>query len=497
MPVAVKVNADVELAKALADYYGDPLGFVLCAFPWGKGSLAGYDGPDTWQAEFLEDVGRQVRERGFDGMNAVAPIRMTTASGHGIGKSVLSAWLFWWVMSTRPHSQITVTANTFPQLQTKTWAAIQNWGALNLVSHWFEIGGQRAYHKNHKSTWFGSAQTCREENSEAFAGQHAATSSSVYLFDEASAVPDKIFEVAEGGLTDGEPMEFLFGNPTRSSGKFYRATFGAERERWVTRSIDSRTCRFTNKAQIAEWIEDYGEDSDFARVRILGLPPNASELQFIDLERIRKAQGRIVNPLPDEPLIAGFDVSGGGSAWNVIRFRRGQDGASIPAIRVTGEKGRDRAVLIGVCAELLKDQRPEKKIAAMFVDSAFGSPIVERLHSLGFKNVHEVSFGGDSPDIHQANMRAYMWNKAKDWLLTGSIPKDQEQGKKDDIGWQLGIPGYHINKSNKLVLEPKEKIVARGEASPDDADALCLTFAQSVAPQAVMASRPAMTGVWS
>jgi hypothetical protein len=406
--------------------------------------------------------------------------------------------LFWWVLSTRPHSQITVTANTFPQLQTKTWAAIQNWGALNLVSHWFQIGGQRAYHKNYPSTWFGSAQTCREENSEAFAGQHASTSSSVYLIDEASAVPDKIFEVAEGGLTDGEPMVFLFGNPTRSSGKFYRVTFGSERERWVTRSIDSRSCKFTNKAQIAEWIQDYGEDSDFARVRIFGLPPNASELQFIDLDRIRKAQGRIVNPLPDEPLIAGFDVSGGGSAWNVIRFRRGQDGGSLPPIRITGEKGRDRAVLIGVCAELLRDQRPERKIAAMFVDSAFGSPIVERLHTLGFRNVHEVSFGGDSPNIHQANMRAYMWNKGKDWLLTGSIPKDQEQGQKDVLGWQFGLPGYHINKSNKLVLESKENITKRGEASPDDADAFMLSFAQAVAPANLNPmGRPVMQSVWS
>ena len=493
MPTAVRANADLELARALADYYADPLGFVLFAYPWGKGTLEGYDGPDIWQAEFLEEVGRQVQERGFDGKNPVAPIRMSTASGHGIGKSVLSAWLFWWVMSTRPDSRITVTANTFPQLQTKTWAAIQHWGKLSVARHWFEIGGQRAYHRNYQSTWFGSAQTCREENSEAFAGQHAATSSSVYLFDEASAVPDKIFEVAEGGLTDGEPMEFLFGNPTRSSGKFYRVTFGSERERWSTRSIDSRSCKFTNKVQIAEWIQDYGEDSDFCRVRIFGKPPNASELQFIDNERIRAAQGRVVNPLPDEPLVAGFDVSGGGSAWNVIRFRRGQDGASLPPIRISGEKGRDRAVLIGVCAELLRDPRPEKKIAAMFVDSAFGSPIVERLHTLGFRNVHEVSFGGDSPDFHQANMRAYMWNKGKDWLLNGSIPKDDER-----FAAQFGLPGYHINKSNKLVLESKENILKRGEASPDDADAFVLTFAQPVAiPLLKPKSAPVIRSVWS
>jgi hypothetical protein len=64
-------------------------------------------------------------------------------------------------------------------------------------------------------------------------------------------------------LTDGEPLIFPFGNPTRSTGKFYCITFGSERERWIHCSIDSRNCAITNKRQIAEWMEDYGEDSDF------------------------------------------------------------------------------------------------------------------------------------------------------------------------------------------------------------------------------------------
>jgi hypothetical protein len=98
-----------------------------------------------------------------------------------------------------------------------------------------------------KESWRVLAQSCREENSETFAGQHAADSTSFYVFDEASAIPDKIFEVAEGGLTDGEPMIFLFGNPNRNTGKFQRVTFGVERDRWIRHSVDSRTSRFTNK----------------------------------------------------------------------------------------------------------------------------------------------------------------------------------------------------------------------------------------------------------
>jgi hypothetical protein len=33
-------------------------------------------------------------------------------------------------------------------------------------------------------------------------------------------------------------------------------------------------------------------------------------------------------------------------------------------------------------------------VAALFVDCAFGAPAVERLHALGFHDVHEISFGG-------------------------------------------------------------------------------------------------------
>jgi len=138
------------------------------------------------------------------------------ASGHGIGKSALTAWIVLWLMSTRPDSRGTVTANTYVQLETKTWAAIQKWHKLCLTAPWFVCTTNRLYHRDSKETWFCSPATCKEENSEAFAGQHAAAASSFYVFDEASAVPDKIFEVAEGGLSDGHPFIFLYGNANAS-----------------------------------------------------------------------------------------------------------------------------------------------------------------------------------------------------------------------------------------------------------------------------------------
>src|SRR5262245_9884803 len=398
------------LVELMASLKNDPLKFVYAAYPWREpGPLEAYDGPDDWQRELLRDIGREVTARHSDGIPPVLPIREAISSGHGIGKSTTSGWIADWILSTRPNSRGTVTANTFPQLETKTWPAILKWTRLCITAHWFNIGAQKIAAKVAPDSWFVSAQTCRRENSEAFHGQHASDSTSWYLFDEASAVPDEIWNAAEGGLTDGEPMIFAWGNPTRNQGKFHRIVFGSERDRWKQRIIDARTAKFTNKQLIEEWIQDWGEDSDFVRVRVRGVAPRAGDFQFIDHERVWEAQRRQVSTFPDDPLIAGFDVSGGGAAWNVIAFRRGLDARSIPPIRIPGEFTRgERGPMLSKLAEILNDKRPGHKVAMLFVDSAYGAPYVERLKTMGFTNVQEVNFGANSPDRHQANMRAYM-----------------------------------------------------------------------------------------
>lgn len=477
MPATAPIlSYEQQLHEAVSDFYADPLGFVLFAYPWGEpGPLEQEPGPDTWQRQMLTDIGQQVRARAFDGTHAVSAIRYAVSSGHGIGKSVICAWLVDWIMSTRPHAQGTVTANTITQLDTKTWAAIQRWTKLCKTAHWFEINSERIYRKGFKDSWFCAKQSSKEENSEAFAGQHAKDSTSFYIFDEASAIAEKIYEVAEGGVTDGEPMIFLFGNPTMSTGPFHRACFGSMRHRWTSQVIDSRTSRFTNKQQIAEWMADYGETSDFIRVRVLGLPPNASDAQFIDQLRVTQAQTREVAVLPDEPLVAGCDLAWGGSDHNVIRFRRGRDARTIPAIRIPGEFTRDPSVLTNRLADVLSQTYHGQSVSMLFLDSAgIAGAIGTRLRELGHKNVLEVNFGADSPNPKRRYMRDHMWAELKDWLLTGAI--DKAPRLESDL---LG-PGLRPDRQQRIWLESKEDMKKRGIDSPDDADALALTFAQPV-----------------
>ena len=479
MATTAATSPDEQIADALAEFYADPLGFVLFSFPWGEGPLHGETGPDENQREFLDSLGAEIKKRGFDGVNTVMPILMNESSGHGTGKSAMGAWLAWFILSTRPGSIGTVTAGTSTQLEERTWAAIQWWGNLCITKHWFDIQSRGIYHKKDPENWKVLAQTCKEENAQSFAGQHARKSTSWYLFDEASEVPAGIWTTAMGGLTDGEPMFFAWGQCVRNTGRFYEVCFGSQSARWNGRRVDSRTSRFTNKTLIEEWLGDYGEDSDFFRVRCMGMPPSASELQYIDRVRVDEARKRTITDSLEDPLIAGFDVSGGGKAWNVIRFRRGLNMNVREPIRIAGEKDPDRSQRVAICAELLRDERPEFRLAALFVDAAFGAPIVTTLNAMGYDRAFEIGFGGQSPDpLHTANVRAYMYSKMKDCILRGALPP-----KDDNLAAQICLPGYHFMRgSSKLVIESKADIQKRGEKSPDDADALALTFAREVAP---------------
>lgn len=472
---------DQMIADDAANFYADPLGFVMWAFEWGVGVLSGFTGPDTWQREFLLDVGRQVRARRFDGVHPVDPIQAATSSGHGIGKSALTAWLVLWIMSTRPHCQGVVTANTGPQLESKTWARLAEWRERCITGHWFSQttgkGSLKLSHKQFPETWRCDGQTCREELSEAFAGLHAATSTPFYIFDEASAVPDKIWAVAEGGLTDGEPMWFAFGNPTRNDGRFFQC-FNALRHRWTTRQIDSRTAALTNKVQIDRWIADYGEDSDFVRVRVRGVFPRAGSMQFIDSETVEAAASRPAIASPFEPLVIGVDVARQGEDRTVIYVRKGRDGRTHEPIKL---RVPDLMTIAGRVAQEYQRFQAD----AVFVDQdGMGYGVLDRLRQLkvpciGISNgakADRVDFGEDK--IAAANKGAEMWNNMRGWLKGGAIPNDPEL-KIDLTGRQYGF-----NARNEIQLESKEDMKERGLASPDIADALALTFAYPVMPNA-------------
>jgi hypothetical protein len=394
------------------------------------------------------------------------------SSGHGIGKSALTAWLADWIMSTRPHAQGTVTANTSTQLETKTWAQITKWTKLCITARWFDVstgrGSMKIVRKGHADTWFCTAQTCREENSEAFAGQHAANSTSFYINDEASAIPNAIWEVQEGGLTDGEPMRFAFGNPTRNTGSF-KDCFGKLRHRWITKQIDSRTVQITNKDHLQALIDDYGEDSDLVKVRVRGVFPSMSSRQFIGERDVDAAYGRHLRAeqYTFAPRILTVDPAWEGDDELVIALRQGLKFEVLRAI----EKN-DNDVQIGNLVANLED---EHHADAVFIDGGYGTGIVSVGRTLG-RTWHLVWFGEKALDPGCLNKRAEMWKLMRDWLKEGgTIPEDPQL--RDDILGPETVPRL----DGKIQLEKKSDMKKRGLPSPNKADALALSFAYPVA----------------
>jgi hypothetical protein len=110
-----------DLVEQIGSFALDPLGFVHFAFPWGEPGteLARATGPREWQGTLLADLGRRLRS-GYE-IGDLSPLLMARASGHGVGKSTVAAWVILWGLSTLPNTRVVVTANTDSQLRTKTW----------------------------------------------------------------------------------------------------------------------------------------------------------------------------------------------------------------------------------------------------------------------------------------------------------------------------------------------------------------------------------------
>jgi len=235
-----------------------------------------------------------------------------------------------WGLMTCDDARCAVTANTEPQLRTKTWPELAKWHGLAINKHWFTYTATAlcSSKPGRDRTWRVDAITWSENNTEAIAGLHNKGRRAFALFDEASSIADGVWETIEGALTDaGTDLFWLaFGNPTRTTGRF-RECFAGGRfaHRWSPQQIDSRSVSMTNKRQIASWVHDYGEDSDFVRVRVKGEFPRAGTMQFIDSERVQQAVERELFKEPTASLIMGVDIARQGGDQTVIRFRRGLD----------------------------------------------------------------------------------------------------------------------------------------------------------------------------
>ena len=422
----------------------DPLNFVRFIFPWGKEGtpLEHFSGPRKWQEKILRDISIHIQRN--QSIDMPEMFRMAVASGRGIGKSALVAWIILWMLSTRLGATIIVTANTEQQLRSRTWAELGKWLTLAINSHWFaktattikpDAWFDEALKRDLQidtGYYYAQAQLWSEENPDAFAGIHS-TYGVCLIMDEASGIPAPIYSVSEGFFSEPTTNRywFTFSNPRRNTGPFYDS-FHSRRQYWKTEQIDSRDVEGTDKELFQKMIEQYGEDSTVSRVEVMGEFPQADDDTVIPMELIRAAMGREVSLTASEPIIWGLDVARFGGDNSALCVRQGNT-----VIDIQSFQSMDLMQLCGVIKNMYDDATVMEQPQEILVDViGLGSGVVDRLaeQNLPVRGVNVAE--APATKKNYLNLRAELWFAIKDWLAQ----RDCRLPENDELASELAAP---------------------------------------------------------
>ena len=438
-------------AFIVARYYSDPVGYVR--------DIIGVELIEGWQLKVLSHIGHCV-------LDSTLKRQIAVRSGHGVGKTALISWINKWFMATRPDPQIVVTANTETQLSTKTWRELAKWNNRSIDGSEYEHKATKFLLKASPQTWFASAIPWSEKNSEAFAGTHE--EHVLYMFDEASGIPEVIWEVSEGAMTTPGSFWIVFGNPTRNSGRFNEC-WNRLSHRWECFQVDSRDVSISDKNKIAQWIEDEGEDSDFIRVRVRGLPPRSSFLEFIGEQEVEDCFNYVAQGYEGFPLILGVDIARFGDDRNVVVSRQARK------VEVLDEwSGMDGVASANRILRWIRDKNPQ----AVFMDEGgVGGPVLDMVKAMyEHPGIRGVNFGSKPDDpARWYNKRSEMWGRMRDAIRQG-----MQLPRVGDLKTSLINPMYYFTDKQQIALEKKASIKSRTSFSPDHGDALSLTYAELV-----------------
>jgi hypothetical protein len=429
--------------------------------------------PDQWQVEFLNHIAAKNR-------------RISVRSGHGVGKSTAASWAIIWYLFLRFPVKIVLTAPTSSQLYDALFAELKRWVKVlpPALRDQLEVKQDRIEVIEAPTEAFISARTSRAEQPEALQGVHS--DNVMLVADEASGIPEQVFEAAAGSMSGHSAVTLLLGNPVRSSGFFYD-THNRLADDWITMKVSCDESPRVSQAYRDEMAARYGEESNAYRIRVLGEFPRSDDDTVIPMELLELAQNRDVEASAYSKLIWGLDVARFGSDRSALCKRQGN--AVIEPVKTW--KNLDLMQLTGaVVAEyemLIPSQRPHE----IMVDSiGLGAGVVDRLRELGLPargiNVAESPAMGST----YRNLKAELWHKAKAWLEA----RDCRMPKDEALIAELATVRYSFTSSGKIQIEGKDEIKKRGLASPDRADAFCLTFASDAI---IGAFGSAMSGKWS
>jgi len=431
-------------------YYDDPVRFVR--------EMLGAE-PYAYQVEFLQALAKGER-------------KMSVKSGHGTGKSTTASWAMLWFLLLRYPVKVVVTAPTSSQLFDAMFAELKRWinelpGELQQL---LNVKSDRVELVSAPAEAFISCRTARAETPEALAGVHS--DNVLLIVDEASGVPEQVFEAAAGSMSGHNATTLMLSNPTRSSGTFFES-HNRMSNSWWTRTWSCIDSPLVSDEFVDEMRMRYGEDSNAFRVRVLGEFPLSDDNTIIPYFLVETAQQRDIEVADDTRMVWGLDVARFGSDATALCKRQGPIVTELRSWR-----GLDLMQTTGRVVAEYEALQPSKRPVEILVDSiGVGSGVVDRLRELDLP-VRGVNVA-ESPSMGETymNLRSELWFKCKAWLEDRSckLPKD------DQLLAELTAIRYSFTSSGKMKAESKDEMRRRGVGSPDLADALCLTMASDAA----------------
>jgi hypothetical protein len=431
--------------------------------------------PDDWQASVLRDFGRG--ERGI-----------AIRSAHGPGKTCVCAWMVWAMLLTRFPQKTVATAPTKGQLFDGLFTEVLGWGMElpdQLRSLYLMKGGDRIDYIPAPALSFFTAKTARPETPEALQGIH---SDHVLLVgDEASGIPEPIFEAGAGSMSGEHATTVLLGNPIRSTGLFFdvfnKGLDGWKKYHVRAASVDWPTGIPSERVKpkfVKEMAQRYGEESNAFRTRVLGEFPKGDDDTVISFELVESARQRDIEG-GRLPFVWGVDVARFGSARNAIVARDRRRLLSVETwegVDLMQTAGRIKATYDA----LLPSERPY----CILIDvNGLGGGVVDRLTELGLP-VRGINVG-EAAAIKERflYLRDELWWRMRDWFEKRDISlpmgdMDDDWDPIETLAKELTQPRYKYQSSGKIKVESKDEMKKRGLRSPDIADALMLTFAEDV-----------------
>jgi hypothetical protein len=333
----------------------------------------------------------------------------------------------------------------------------------------FEWTSEKFSLKSNPSESFAVARTSRPERPEALQGFHA--ENLLFAIDEASGVPEEVFQVAEGALSTEGAFVVMAANPTRMEGYFYDSHHKM-RDKWSALHWNGEASPLVSRAYVEDMAQKYGQDSAIYRIRVRGdFAGNPDGV--IPLDLIESAVDRNVKAFGD--VVWGLDVARFGEDRTALCKRQGN--ATLGPVEAW--RGKDLMQTAGMVKAAFDGTHPPYRPVRINVDViGMGAGVVDRLKELKLPAVGINVAESPSVGERYNRLRDELWFKAREWFAG----RDVSMVRDDALLAELTLPSYKILSNGKIQVESKDDLKKRGVTSPDLADAFCLTFAQTGSP---------------